>query len=74
MMKNNCNSKRFVLLALVLLLALSSLATSAHAIRLLSEDGGAEGNYGSMYVRARSTMAHLFERLASGPSKGGGGH
>ncbi|KMT15844.1 hypothetical protein BVRB_3g058120 [Beta vulgaris subsp. vulgaris] len=72
-MMMNCNM-RFVFITLVVLLAFSSLATSVHAIRLLSEDGVPRDSYDAMYVRARSTMEYLFQRLASGPSGGGGGH
>lgn len=71
---NNYSNKRFVLFALIVLLALSSIATSAHAIRLLSEDVGGQGSYSEVYVRARSTMSYWIQRLSSGPSAGGGGH
>lgn len=74
-MMNYCDSKRFILVTLLVLLAFSSLATSGHAIRLLSESEGANNaSYDTMYVKARSTMAYWLERLASGPSGGGGGH
>uniref|UniRef100_A0A803KTL4 Uncharacterized protein n=1 Tax=Chenopodium quinoa TaxID=63459 RepID=A0A803KTL4_CHEQI len=70
----NIRNNRFVLFTLVVLLAFSSLGSSAHAIRLLSEDSGAAGEYHSqIYVRARSTMSYWLERLSSGPSPGGGG-
>ena len=73
-MINIYSSKRFLFVAFVLLLAFSTLTSSVSAIRPLSHDGIVQDAYDVVYVKARSTMVYWLERLASGPSGGGGGH
>ena len=72
-MINTVNSIKFILFIIV---AFLFIVTSTSAMRPLSDHNGI-GNtrdaYNIVYVKGRSTMAYWLERLASGPS-GGGGH
>ena len=72
-MINTVNSIKFILFIVV---AFLFIVTSTSAMRPLSDYNGI-GNtrdaYDIVYVKERSTMAYWLERLASGPS-GGGGH
>ncbi|KMT15828.1 hypothetical protein BVRB_3g057970 [Beta vulgaris subsp. vulgaris] len=67
-------SRIFLIATLVLFIALSGVTSSVGATRLLPEDLSnlASNNHVQFYATTKFTMFHWLQRLASGPSDGGG--